>query len=97
MVAPTSSEGLQYPAGWRVPADQRKKVLAHLGTDEERLERDARSLRAWVNMQPHLPFLPGEPATEFASRPFFYICLRRIPRVECKSKVKAVIPFRVRS
>ncbi|XP_034239925.1 clavesin-2-like [Thrips palmi] len=63
MVAPPSSEGLQMPAGWRVSANQRNKVLADLGTDEERLDIDARSIRAWVNMQPHLPFLPESEIT----------------------------------
>ncbi|XP_034247769.1 clavesin-1-like [Thrips palmi] len=58
MVAPPCAEAFQMPVGWRATADQRKKVLAHLGTDEERLDADARSLRAWFNMQPHLPFLP---------------------------------------
>ena len=49
------------PAGHqKVSPETRDKILARVNTDEEALARDAAALRAWVNMQPHLPFLPSK-------------------------------------
>ncbi|XP_026275123.1 clavesin-1-like [Frankliniella occidentalis] len=58
MVASTNVPCPVLPEGWRVPAELRKKVLAKLETNDDRLAKDAETLRAWVNMQPHLPHLP---------------------------------------